>query len=708
MAVKLPTRESLGGLPGARGGRSIAQIQTGALPRGAGIGAVGAGVSNIGAGFNKAAEAATLIQHQDQKRAEFETEQQFQQFDWSARQSLDASMRSIEPGTARTFPDAATQSYQESAKEFFKTVPEHLKAQYEAKLFNTERDLYGAATTFARNEQKRAGVASIDQTVETVMRPRARVTDTEELDKVTSDYEKLVRANPDLTPIEQDELIRKGKREIAKSHIDALPPDKAQALVSARLSGATDDVTDRIVKVESGGRYNATNPNSSASGPGQFIKSTWLDVVKRNRPDVAEGRTDQELLALRTDPKYAGLSKEMTAAYASENSQKLQNAGIQPTPGNVYLAHFLGPAGATKVLSADPNTPVSSLVTADAFNANRSVMEGKTAGDLAAWSDRKMGGIKTGALSSLTDDDWRQAQSQADTRQHAMNIDANNQIAAQRAQAKMVSDQAENELVSKIIKQDPSVNATSIADNQQLTGDSKRQMLTFLEHVSKSDKTDATYGKEFFNLFQRVHAGANDPNRITDPAALYDYVRPNGGLTLSGMEKLRAEMAGKRTPEGEAEGLMKKQFFAAAHSQISGKNELIGFKDPKGEELYLRFMAGALADYEKGRKDGKSATSLLNPESPDYVGKSVASFKRPMAQMLADIMADSPVMGGAGAVSAPGAPPFDANNVKTLEELQRAHQSGLVTAPVARLLAVQRGWAKAKPEAKPLPEVPRF
>lgn len=698
--AKLPTRESLGGLPNSRRGGTLAQVSPAVLPRGASVGAIGAGVSNIGTGFDKTGQAANIIELQDRKRQEFETEQQFQQFDWSARQSLDASMRSIEPGTARTFPDAATQSYQESAKEFFKNVPEHLKPQYEAKLFSTERDLYGAATTFARGEQKRFSVESIDKTGETVFRPKARVTPTDELDKVVAESDRLIDANPDLTPIERDVLKQKERREIAKSHIDALPPDQAQALISGRLTGAADAVTDKIIKVESGGRYNATNENSSASGPGQFIKSTWLDMVKRNRPDVAEGRTDQELLALRTDPKYAGLSREMTAAYAAENSAKLQKAGLPTTPGNVYLAHFLGPAGATKVLTADPSTPVSSLVTADAFNANRRIMEGKTAGDLAAWSDRKMGGTATGALSSLTDDDWKQAQAQADTRLRALRVDQEHQIQLAKAQAKQVSDEAEGELLKGIYGNDPAVTSMTIANDKRLEVSARERMIKLMEHVGRADRTTATYGNEFFNLFQRIHAPEGDPNRITDPAVLYEYVKKDGGLTLSGMEKLRSEIAGKRTPDGEAEGMLKKQFFANAKGQISGSNEGLHIKDPKGDDLYQRFMVQALADYEKGKKDGKSSSALLNPDSPDYIGKSISTFKRPMSQWFSDTIADAPK---------PQASQFDPASVASLDDLVRAHQSGQVSAAVARSIAVERGWAKPRPEpiSVTLPEPPR-
>lgn len=142
---------------------------------------------------------------------------------------------------------------------------------------------------------------------------------------------------------------------------------------------------DQIISVESGGK-NVSNPNSSAAGPGQFIDATWLDMLAKHRPDIAGSR--DELLALKGDP---ALSKEMTAAYAGDNAGILSKAGHAVTPGTQYLAHFAGPQGAVGILNANPTTPAGAIlgdrvVKANPFLANMS------AGDLAAWADRKMGG----------------------------------------------------------------------------------------------------------------------------------------------------------------------------------------------------------------------------------------------------------------------------------------------------------------------------
>lgn len=162
-----------------------------------------------------------------------------------------------------------------------------------------------------------------------------------------------------------------------------------------------------------------------------------------------------------------------------------------------------------------------------------------------------------------------------------------------------------------------------------------------LEHGSGVVTKDMQeYGHGFYDLFKAVHAPQGDPNRINDITQLQQHVGKDGDLTIAGYNKLSKELAGKGTPDGDAEAMMKKQFFANAKAQISGSNEGLHITDPKGDEIFLRFMAQALPAYDKGKSEGKSAAQLLNPDSPEYVGKIIPSFKRPMSQWTSDMMQD--------------------------------------------------------------------
>jgi hypothetical protein len=147
------------------------------------------------------------------------------------------------------------------------------------------------------------------------------------------------------------------------------------------------ELPDQIISAESGGDPNAQNPNSSASGPGQFLDSTWLATLKQHRPDLAQGQPDDALLALKHDPQLAA---EMTGAYAGDNQAVLKQNGLPVTPGTTYLAHFAGPGGAVKVLQADPSAPVSDILGPAVMKANP-FLAGMTAQGLQAWAAKKMG-----------------------------------------------------------------------------------------------------------------------------------------------------------------------------------------------------------------------------------------------------------------------------------------------------------------------------
>ncbi len=158
--------------------------------------------------------------------------------------------------------------------------------------------------------------------------------------------------------------------------------------------GASSDVVDRIIGIESRGNSNARNPASSAEGLGQFIDSTWLAMLRKHRPDIVAGRTNRELLDLKFD---AALNREMTAAYVADNTAYLRERGLPTSPGALYLAHFAGPEGAARILSAAPNTPITAVMPRSAIAANRGIrFNGKyfgqmTVGDVQAWANRKMG-----------------------------------------------------------------------------------------------------------------------------------------------------------------------------------------------------------------------------------------------------------------------------------------------------------------------------
>lgn len=145
-------------------------------------------------------------------------------------------------------------------------------------------------------------------------------------------------------------------------------------------------VVDNIIQAESGGNPTARNPRSTATGAGQFLESTWLEQIGKHRPELAEGKSRDEILALREDPE---LSKEMTALYAGANQRALEAAGHDTSAGNVYLAHHFGATGSKRILDADPNTPIEQVMGAKVLEANPH-LRGKTTGEVRDWAAERV------------------------------------------------------------------------------------------------------------------------------------------------------------------------------------------------------------------------------------------------------------------------------------------------------------------------------
>jgi len=155
---------------------------------------------------------------------------------------------------------------------------------------------------------------------------------------------------------------------------------------------------DQIITIESGGNPTAQNPNGSAGGLGGFIDSTWIATVRNNAPELA-GESDAQILARKKDatPEGIAFQRRMVEAHIGENSAALQANGIEPTPGNIYAAHFLGSGGANTVLKAPDATPIANLVSQQVMDSNP-FLKGMTVADFKAWTDKKMGGAGVSAI----------------------------------------------------------------------------------------------------------------------------------------------------------------------------------------------------------------------------------------------------------------------------------------------------------------------
>jgi hypothetical protein len=149
-------------------------------------------------------------------------------------------------------------------------------------------------------------------------------------------------------------------------------------------------------RIESGLNPNAKASTSSATGLYQFINQSWLGVVDKHGADhglgwaahaiergpngryfVRDPKMRQAIMELRKNPEAAAV---MAGEFAADNRAYLeQRTGQTTAPVDLYLAHFLGPAGAAKFLSAHHTSPGQSAASLfpEAARANRAIFYAK-------------------------------------------------------------------------------------------------------------------------------------------------------------------------------------------------------------------------------------------------------------------------------------------------------------------------------------------
>jgi hypothetical protein len=154
---------------------------------------------------------------------------------------------------------------------------------------------------------------------------------------------------------------------------------------AAVAKGIDPDLAVRIAKLESSLRPEVGAKTSSAKGLFGIIDSTW------NMFGGAPGQQTNADENIRVG----------TDIIASNTGYLKKKLGRDPQPSEVYAAHFFGPTGAMKFLSADPDTSMESVFSKKVMDANPH-LQGKTTQQIRGMLAKKVGGDSTAVASSST------------------------------------------------------------------------------------------------------------------------------------------------------------------------------------------------------------------------------------------------------------------------------------------------------------------
>jgi hypothetical protein len=279
--------------------------------------------------------------------------------------------------------EAAKQRLQDVSKQKEKAEQDEIKAARDA-----------AQQALIEKNQRRESL-KIKNTITLQERDQAnaqKAVDKLKLEQAQLEIEKRDNAATDSARMQADrDLALKGVADDLAAAEKKLK-EKTDALAASRskLKDLTPQKTtaEKIIGVESGGRnIGNIGGTSSAYGLGQFTKGTFESVAKRAKPgEKLFGKTWEDYKG------DTGLQKEALDQLISINKGSLAGAKLPTTDSAIYLAHFLGASGATKVLRSSDDTPINQVVSPQQIAANASVFKSiKTVGDIKNWADKKMG-----------------------------------------------------------------------------------------------------------------------------------------------------------------------------------------------------------------------------------------------------------------------------------------------------------------------------
>lgn len=268
--------------------------------------------------------------------------------------------------------------------------------------------------------------------------------------------------------------------------------------------------------------------------------------------------------------------------------------------------------------------------------------------------------LKSGEFdSTLGADGKAQMLGEADQAIRAKEVEQERQIRLQERNMKIQQQKTQNTFLSQMVEGKLTTKQILASNLEAFGSGSKDQFIDMLKRANSPDeklKTDAT---TMIALYDRIHLPDGDPNKLVDENELNQFF--GRGLSMSDLAKLRDEISGGATEAGKIEMDMKKQVMDIAKGKLTRSNPLTGFRDPIGDEQMARFQVQFLTTYKEQRAAGKSAQALLNPDSPDYLGKNIQMYVRTPQQIMKDLAPKRAQPAGGGLALTPTASTANAN-----------------------------------------------
>jgi len=340
---------------------------------------------------------AAKIQANAKKVQEFGYEEQFVKLQEADNTDYEQRQRTGLAGAGEGWWQTARTTTATRFDEWTKNLPEHARAEYQAKAarFTAARtasafkDQYQQQDTNTKQvlteEQRKAGIQVQNNplTYEQFAEQQIGL-----IDKST------------LPPAEKERLKAEAKNSLAYVAESSRAQKDPAGVIAGQVGGG---FRAALRGKESGGDDTAKNTSSSARGRYQFLTDTWNAFAgKAGAPPVTA-----ENNGTASDPRNnPDLQEKVLDQYIAASTAKLTAEKLPVTDANLYMLHFMGQTGGTNFLRAmqsDAGASAATLFPKEAA-ANRSIFfarnEPRTVSEVYGMLTRKFNGSGTTAAPS--------------------------------------------------------------------------------------------------------------------------------------------------------------------------------------------------------------------------------------------------------------------------------------------------------------------
>ena len=210
---------------------------------------------------------------------------------------------------------------------------------------------------------------------------------------------------------------------------------------------------------------------------------------------------------------------------------------------------------------------------------------------------------------------------------------------AQEDGIKQAADAAAAEYLRRTTNRDGSLNVTALPDI--LAGIANDPALA----------QDTAQQRAMFNLVRGLASGEGD--KTTNPAILNHVLREvtagrmffeeasgfvGAGISYHDLQnQVVPTLKRAASPDGQSENERLKNHLADVEERLGIARSLISIPNPRANDALRRYQDWFYREFERKRAEGKTVDSLLNPNSPDFMGRELGNFIDPEVNSFGQI-----------------------------------------------------------------------